>query len=103
MLGLALNQTRRRLKVLVMQKGDRLQHKSKQMNIEKNVPLAYLCNVFMNPIVKGYFDKTHVPVSEDIYALSEMLQWIWRSQIRDMKPITILSRLYVCGLFSKNG
>ena len=45
--------------------------------------LAYLVNVFLNPIIKAFFDDHGVNVDEDGYALSEMLQWIWRSAIRD--------------------
>lgn len=51
--------------------------------------LAYLCNVFFNPFIKGYFEDRGIKVHEDAYALSEMIQWIWRSQIRDDKPITV--------------
>ena len=28
-------------------------------------------------------------VSQDDFALSEMVQWVWRSAIRDGKPITL--------------
>lgn len=51
--------------------------------------LAYLVNIFLNPIVKGFFQDHGVTVDEDGYALSEMLQWIWRSAIRDGKEIWI--------------
>jgi hypothetical protein len=51
--------------------------------------LAYLCNVFYNPYIKGYFEDRGIEVDQDAYALSEMIQWIWRSQIRDDKPITV--------------
>ena len=29
------------------------------------------------------------PVKEDVFALSEMVQWIWRSAIREGNPINI--------------
>ncbi|NBJ12568.1 hypothetical protein [Microvirga arsenatis] len=51
--------------------------------------LAYLCNVFYHPMIKGYFEDRGITVNEELYALSEMIQWIWRSQIRDWKPITV--------------
>lgn len=51
--------------------------------------LAYLCNVFHNPIIKGYFEDRGITVHEELYALSEMIQWIWRSQIRDDQPINV--------------
>lgn len=51
--------------------------------------LAYLVNVFFNPMVKGFFQDHDVDVDEDGYALSEMLQWIWRSAIREGNEIWV--------------
>lgn len=51
--------------------------------------LAYLVNIYFNPMVKGFFMDHGVSVDEDGYALSEMLQWIWRSSIRDGKEIWV--------------
>lgn len=51
--------------------------------------MAYLCNIFMNPVIKGYYTTRGVPVDEDLFALSEMLQWIWRSRIRDGQPVNL--------------
>lgn len=51
--------------------------------------LAYLCNLFHNPMIKGYFEDRGITVYEELYALSEMIQWIWRSQIRDDQPIKV--------------
>jgi hypothetical protein len=51
--------------------------------------LAYLCNLFHNPYIKGYFEDRGIRVYEDLFALSELVQWIWRSQIRDDQPITV--------------
>lgn len=45
--------------------------------------LAYCINVFFKTSIKGYFsDCGDMAVDEDSYALSEMVQWIWRSAIR---------------------
>lgn len=44
--------------------------------------LAYAVNIFMNPYVKTYFEERGCKVNEDGYALSEMIQWVWRSSIR---------------------
>ncbi|MBF9233328.1 hypothetical protein [Microvirga alba] len=57
--------------------------------IEKR-SLAYLCNIFYNPMIKRYFHDRGIEVQEELHALSEMIQWIWRSQIRRGDPITIL-------------
>lgn len=45
--------------------------------------LAYLINRFYNPLIQDMFrDKYHIKLDGDRYALSEMIQWIWRSCIR---------------------
>lgn len=51
--------------------------------------LAYLCNIFYNPLIKAYFEHRGIEVDEGKYALSEMIQWVWRSQIRRYDPITV--------------
>lgn len=51
--------------------------------------LAYLINRFMNPIEKKFFEQYGVHVDEDAWALSEIIQWVWRSRIREGHPITI--------------
>lgn len=64
-------------------------------NYKDRSTLAYCINMFLNPFVKKYFEKKsiiddmEIEVNEDLYALSCMLQWIWRSRIRDMKSISI--------------
>ena len=51
--------------------------------------LAYCVNIFANPFLKRYFEEHGCRVDEDKYALSEMIQWIWRSAIRDGNEIWI--------------
>ena len=51
--------------------------------------LAYLVNIYLNPMIKGFFQDHNISVDEDGYALSEMLQWIWRSAIREGNEIFI--------------
>lgn len=63
---------------------------SKATNDYKNKKvLAYCVNVFMNPNEKGYLLSKGINVLEDEYALSVMIQWIWRSAIRDGEEIWI--------------
>ncbi len=57
-------------------------------HIEKR-SLAYLCNIHYITVIKDYFTDRGITVHEDLYALSEMIQWIWRSQIRRGDPITV--------------
>jgi len=51
--------------------------------------LVYCLNVFLNPIVSQFFINKGVKIDEEGYALSEMLQWIWRSAIRNGEEIYI--------------
>lgn len=50
---------------------------------------AYLVNRFVDPVIKQFFISNGVNVNEDLFALSEMLQWIWRSCIRDGKLVQV--------------
>lgn len=51
--------------------------------------VAYLLNRYMNPIIKNFFAKHGISVDEDAFALSEMLQFIWRSAIRNGEEIYV--------------
>jgi hypothetical protein len=51
--------------------------------------LAYACNVYMNVSQANFLRSVGVYPNQDEYALSTMIQWIWRSAIRDGKPISI--------------
>lgn len=50
--------------------------------------LAYMVNIFTGGIFDHYKERGY-EVDEDNYALSTMLQWIWRSAIRKGEPITL--------------
>lgn len=70
--------------------------------------LAYCVNVFLSPIITKYFKKYDIDIDEEKYALSEFIQWIWRSQIRNNKDIDIyipsirMRRLLINYLEGKN-
>ena len=51
--------------------------------------LAYCVNRYPNPFFEQFFSKRNVVIDQDKFALAEMIQWIWRSAIRNYKPITI--------------
>ena len=51
--------------------------------------IAYPVNRYINTGVKNFFIKHDVQTDEDGFALSEMLQFIWRSAIRDGQEIWI--------------
>ena len=49
--------------------------------------LAYLVNVYHDPNVRIYLTNRGATINDNDYALSTMVQWIWRSAIRDGKSI----------------
>ena len=51
--------------------------------------LAYMVNRFANPNIKKFYASLGYEIDEDQLALSEMVQWVWRSAIRKGEPITV--------------
>lgn len=51
--------------------------------------VAYCVNRYVSPFIDRYFSEKGIIVNHDIYALSEMLQLIWRSGIRNNEPISV--------------
>lgn len=51
--------------------------------------LAYIPNLFMNVGEKLFYNHYGVECSDDLYALSIMIQWIWRSAIRDGNDVIV--------------
>lgn len=51
--------------------------------------IAYMVNRFVDPNLMKFFATKDITINADHFALSEMLQWIWRSAIRDDKPINL--------------
>lgn len=51
--------------------------------------LAYLVNVFMDPKERNYFVRNGISINDEDYSVSMMVQWIWRSAIRNGQPIDI--------------
>lgn len=49
----------------------------------------YLANIYMNPLTSHFFTKQGVKVNIQLYALSELLQWLFRSRIRTGQPINL--------------
>jgi len=49
--------------------------------------LAYLRNIYTRSPMLQYFDAKGVKVDLNRYALSELLQWVFRSAIRDEKDV----------------
>lgn len=56
---------------------------------KESTAVAYIANRYMKPTLKHFFEVSGIEVDEDTYALSELIQFIYRSAIRDGKPITV--------------
>jgi hypothetical protein len=53
------------------------------------VVVLYLINRKHNPIIKNWLKSKGVSIDDDKYSLGEMIQLIWRSAIRENKPIDL--------------
>ncbi len=60
--------------------------------------VAYPINLFYNPYLKNFLGGCDAQINEDAFALSEMLQFIWRSSIRRGEPVDV----YVPSLRMRN-
>lgn len=69
---------------------DFLQINSRATNEYRNkTDIAYIANRFVDPNLAKFFSQRGIRLDVDDFALGEMLQWIWRSAIRDDKPINL--------------
>ena len=51
--------------------------------------LSYLCDLYVPPEKKRYYEQFGIEYDQDTYALSTMIQWIWRSRIRNGETIYV--------------
>lgn len=51
--------------------------------------LAYMANIYVNPIIGNYTTKKGFKIDQDKFALSELIQWVYRSRVRNGEPIEI--------------
>lgn len=49
----------------------------------------YLANMYTNPVLYNFLKNNNVKVDLDLFALSELLQWLFRSRIRTNQPIDV--------------
>ena len=50
---------------------------------------GHLFNRYPNRSVKAYLQDYGYDVNDNVFALSELVQWVWRSAIRNNQPITL--------------
>lgn len=58
-------------------------------NYSNRTQCAYMVNRYMNPYIANLFKARNIEVDQDKFALSEMVQWVWRSAIRTNNPISL--------------
>ena len=51
--------------------------------------MAYLANRYIVPSVDNFFKEKDIDMNEDLWALGELLQWIWRGCIRNGEPMNL--------------
>jgi len=56
--------------------------------------IAYVVNRYMNPIITNYLKSHDIKVNQDLYALSEMVQFIFRSAVREGNKIKLFVPSY---------
>jgi hypothetical protein len=53
---------------------------------QEKAALAYLADRHANPLVTGYFQDMGVEIGPNRFGLTELIQWLWRSRIRQGEP-----------------
>lgn len=67
-----------------------IQHNIRATNdYDKKYNLAYLVNRNYNPVIKRWLISKGLDTNDDSYAISECIQWVFRSRIRNGLPINI--------------
>lgn len=51
--------------------------------------MAYLANRFFTPQQVSFFRERNIELNEDLWALSELVQWIWRGCIRNNEKMNL--------------
>ena len=51
--------------------------------------LAYVVNIYCDPCIVNFFSQYGIEIDQRKYALAQLVQWIWRSRIRDGKNINL--------------
>jgi len=51
--------------------------------------MIYFANRYLNPRIIEFFGSRNIKVDKEQWALSELLQWIWRGSIRNDEPMNL--------------
>lgn len=58
-------------------------------NYSHKKTMIYLANRFLNPNMVDFFRSRSIVIDQDQWALSELLQWLWRGCIRKGEPMNV--------------
>jgi len=59
---------------------------------KEKTAIAYVINKFISPVVTGFFKLNNISITklqQERFALSELLQFVWRSAVREHKEINL--------------
>ncbi|QTD37094.1 DEAD/DEAH box helicase family protein [Polaribacter batillariae] len=51
--------------------------------------MAYIGNRYLNPAILSFFKEKGIKINQDYWALSELIQWIWRGCIRNDEKMNL--------------
>ena len=69
------------LQIMVLRQFDMAMPLKRQ---EQRFPyLAYLLDIYEPPVIKNWFAARGQMTNERVYALNMLVQWVWRSAVRD--------------------
>ena len=85
----AFKQSRERLSGMGYSKGYIVPNTRATNDYANRDVVAYVVNRFVNTNIMQFFRAKGIEPDEDQFALSEMIQCVWRSAIRNDKPITL--------------
>ena len=63
-------------------------------NFSHKKSMAYLASRYYNPQIKNFFSMNNVVLNEDLWALSELVQWLWRGCIRNDETMNVYLPCY---------
>ena len=58
-------------------------------NFSEKKSMAYLANRYYNPTITQFFEAKGIETNQDLWALGELLQWVWRGCIRNNEPMNL--------------
>ena len=58
-------------------------------NFSEKKSMAYLANRYYNPTITQFFEVKGIETNQDLWALGELLQWVWRGCIRNNEPMNL--------------